>query len=414
MDKVLDLVNRCELELKDKFNEIDELCLYNSEKVLKAFRDNNVSEMHFNGTTGYGYNDAGREVVDKVFASVLDTEDALVRLQLICGSHALTVCLFALLRPNDTLLSISGKPYDTLDEVIGITDNKSSLKSFGIKYEQIDLVNNDFDYELIEKTLKSKKIKVIEIQRSIGYSTRKSLTVDKVSKVVKFIKEIDPEVIIMVDNCYCEFVEKNTLSKDGVDVFVGSLIKNLGGSITRTGGYIAGRKDIIDLCKDRLFVPGEGGAIGPTFGFTKEFLQGLYMAPSACASALKTSILTSKIMQKLGFKVDPLPEDKRADIIQSIIFEDPDKLICYIQSIQASGPIDSNVIPIPEQMDGYPNDIIMAAGTFTQGSTIEFSCDGPVRPPYIAYQQGGVTYEYGKLILINVVKKLVEKFDISI
>ena len=294
--KVVELVEKAELELKDEFKKIDELCLYNSEKVLKAFVDNHISENHFNSTTGYGYNDLGRDTIEKVFAEVLDAEDALVRSQFISGSHALTVCLFGLLRPNDTLLSISGKPYDTLDEVIGIRDNDSSLAAFGIKYKQIDLKDNDFDYELIEKTLKSEKIKVIEIQRSKGYSTRKSLTMDKIEKVVKFIKNIDKKVIIMVDNCYCELVEKNTPTGVGADIMVGSLIKNLGGGIAPNGAYIVGRHDLIELCAERLTLPGEGREVGPTLGINKSILQGLFMAPSVVGSALKTAILTSKVM----------------------------------------------------------------------------------------------------------------------
>ena len=406
MMDVIKLVNEAELELKDEFKKVDELSFYYSEKVLKAFNKYHINESHFNSTTGYGYNDLGREAIEKVFADVLDAEDALVRSQFISGSHALTVCLFALLRPNDTLLSICGKPYDTLDEVIGIRENKSSLKSFGVKYDEIDLVNDDFDYDSIKDYITKNKVKVIEIQRSKGYSTRKSLTIDKVKKVVKFIKDIDSDIIIMVDNCYCEMVEKETPTGVGADIMVGSLIKNLGGGIAPNGAYIVGRKDLVDLCGERLTLPGEGREVGPTLGINKSILQGLFMAPSVVASALKTAILTSKVMDKLGYKVEPKYNDARADIVQNIIFEDPELLVKYTQGIQMASPIDSDALPIPDDMPGYDDQVIMAAGAFTQGSSIELSCDGPMRKPYIAYQQGGLTYDYGKLGVISAINNL--------
>ena len=406
MSYTLKLVNEAELELKDEFKKVDEVCLFYSEKVLNAFKDNHINESHFNSTTGYGYNDLGRDTIEKVFASVLDSEDALVRSQFISGSHALTVCLFGLLRPNDILLSICGKPYDTLDEVIGIRENKSSLKSFGVKYEEIDLVDNDFDYGKIEKFIKNNKVKVIEIQRSKGYSTRKSLTIDKVKKVIKFIKDIDSSIIIMVDNCYCEMVEKETPTGVGADIMVGSLIKNLGGGIAPNGAYIVGRSDLIELCAERLTLPGEGREVGPTLGINKSILQGLFMAPSVVASALKTAILTSKVMDKLGYNVEPKYNEARADIVQNIIFNDPELLVKYTQGIQMASPIDSDALPIPAPMPGYDDEVIMAAGAFTQGSSIELSCDGPMRKPYIAYQQGSLTYEYGKLGLISAINNL--------
>ncbi len=406
MSDTLKLVNEAELELKDEFKKVDEVCLFYSEKVLNAFKDNHINESHFNSTTGYGYNDLGRDTIEKVFASVLDSEDALVRSQFISGSHALTVCLFGLLRPNDILLSICGKPYDTLDEVIGIRENKSSLKSFGVKYEEIDLVDNDFDYGKIEKFIKNNKVKVIEIQRSKGYSTRKSLTIDKLKKVIKFIKDIDSSIIIMVDNCYCEMVEKETPTGVGADIMVGSLIKNLGGGIAPNGAYIVGRSDLIELCAERLTLPGEGREVGPTLGINKSILQGLFMAPSVVASALKTAILTSKVMDKLGYNVEPKYNEARADIVQNIIFNDPELLVKYTQGIQMASPIDSDALPIPAPMPGYDDEVIMAAGAFTQGSSIELSCDGPMRKPYIAYQQGSLTYEYGKLGLISAINNL--------
>ena len=408
--KIDELFKACEEQVKDEFIKIDELCDKNSMKVLNAFKKNNISEIHFNSTTGYGYNDLGREAIEKVFSEVLGGEDSLVRSQFISGSHALTVTLFALLRPNDTLLSITGKPYDTLDEVIGIVENKSSLKSFGINYEQIDLKDNDFDYEKIEKVLKEKKIKVIEIQRSKGYSTRKSITTDKLNKVIELIRKIDKDVIIMIDNCYCEFVEEKTpLEIDNpADIIVGSLIKNLGGGLAPNGAYVSGRKDLIDLVADRLTVPGEGREVGPTLGINKAFLQGLFMAPSVVCSSLKTAVLTSCVLEKLGYDVEPKYNEKRADIVQNIIFHDKEKLIKYCQGIQEGSPIDSNAVPLPWDMPGYTDKVIMAAGAFTQGSSIEMSCDGPIREPYIAYQQGGLTYNYGKIAVMHAVEKIKE------
>ena len=406
--KVIELVNKAELELKEEFSKIDELCFFNSEKVLKAFKNNHVSESCFNSTTGYGYNDLGRDTIEKIFAEVLDSEDALVRSQFISGSHALTVCLFGLLRPGDILLSISGKPYDTLDEVIGIRENPSSLKSFGVNYEQIDLVDDDFDYNKIGNFIEKNNVKVIEIQRSKGYSTRKSLTIDKLEKVIKFIKEKNKNIIIMVDNCYCEMVEKVTPTSVGADIMVGSLIKNLGGGIAPNGAYIAGKHELVELCAERLTLPGEGREVGPTLGINKSILQGLFMAPSVVASALKVAVLTSKVMEELGYKVEPKYNDSRADIVQNIIFEDPDLLVKYTQGIQAYSPIDSDALPIPAPMPGYDDEVIMASGAFTQGSSIELSCDGPMRKPYIAYQQGSLTYEYGKLGVISAISNILE------
>lgn len=409
--EIIELFNKAEEKLIDEFKNIDRLCDLNSMKVLNAFRNNNVSEIHFNSTTGYGYNDIGRDVIERVFSEVLGAEDSLVRSQFISGSHALTVTLFALLRPNDTLLSITGKPYDTLDEVIGIVDNKSSLKSFNVNYEQIDLIDNDFNYDKIKEVLTSKKIKVIEIQRSKGYSTRKSITLDKLDKVIKFIREIDKDVIIMIDNCYCEFVEdKSPLEIDNPsDIIVGSLIKNLGGGLAPNGAYVSGKKELIDLVADRLTVPGEGREVGPTLGINKSLLQGIFMAPSVVASSLKTAVLTSYVLNSLGYDVDPKYNEPRADIVQNIIFNDKDKLIKYCQGIQKGSPIDSNVKPIPWDMPGYTDQVIMAAGAFTQGSSIEMSCDGPIRSPYIAYQQGGLTYNYGKLAVMYAVEEILNK-----
>ena len=385
------------------------MAMKNSLKVLTSFHKNNVSECHFNGTTGYGYNDIGRDKIEDVFRDVLGAEDALVRNQFISGSHALTVCFNALLRPGDRLLSISGKPYDTLDEVIGIRDNPSSLKSYGVSYDQIELENNDFRYDDIRKYLENNKVRVIEIQRSRGYSTRSALDIFKIEKVIKLIKKVDSDVIVMIDNCYCELVEEVSPLEVGADVIVGSLIKNLGGGIASNGAYIAGRKDLVSLCAERLTVPGCGKEVGPSLGANKQFLQGLYMAPNAVASSLKTAVLTSYVMKKLGFDVEPAYNDPRVDIVQTIIFNDSDKLVKFTQGIQEASAIDSNVAAIPSDMPGYDSQVIMASGSFTQGSSIEISCDGPLRSPYIAYMQGGLTYQYGKLALLRAISKLLEE-----
>ncbi len=400
------MTNLAEVEVKNEFQKINKMCETNTLKVLKAFQDNNLSEIHLGSTTGYGYNDIGRDTIEKIYAQIFKAEDSLVRNQFVSGSHALTVTLFALLRPGDTLLSITGLPYDTLHEVIGIRENKSSLKSFNINYEQIDLVDNDFDYEKIKETLKNKKIKVIEIQRSRGYSSRKAITIDKLEKVIKEIREVDKDVIIMIDNCYCEFVSEKEPIEVGANIAVGSLIKNLGAGIAPNGAYVVGDKDLIELVAERLTVPGEGKEVGPSLGVNKQFLQGLFFAPSVVASSLKIAVLTSKIMENLNYKVEPKYNDVRADIVQTIEFGNPEDLIKYCQGIQAGSPVDSNSIAEPGDMPGYDDKIIMAAGAFTQGSSIELSCDAPIRPPYIAYQQGGLTYEYGKLGVLKAVENI--------
>ena len=408
-NETVELINKCELDCLEEFIKIDEACDYNSLKVLTSFHKNQVTESCFGSTTGYGYNDIGRETIENIFKDVLGAEDALVRSQFISGSHALTVCFFALLRPNDTLLSISGKPYDTLDEVIGIKDNPSSLKSYGINYEQIDLVDDDFDYDKIKKFISNNKVRVVEIQRSKGYSTRKSLSLEKIGKVIKFIKEIDNDIIVMVDNCYCEFVSSSEPTSVGADVIVGSLIKNLGGGIAPNGAYIAGRHDLIELCAERLTLPGEGREVGPTLGINKQLLQGIYMAPSVVAASLKTAILTSRVLEHLGYDVEPRFDDERVDIVQNIVFKDPNKLIEFTRGIQQGSAIDSNALVEPGDMPGYTDKIIMASGSFTQGSSIELSCDGPIREPYIAYMQGSLTYQYGKIGLMKAVDNLLEK-----
>lgn len=409
MNKIIELVDKCEKDVEKEFKKAEEICEYNSNKVLKAFQDNGVSEVDFGSTTGYGYGDIGREKIEKVFAQVLGAEDCLVRTQFISGTHALTVALFAFLRPGDTMLSINGKPYDTLDEVIGITENKSSLKSFGVNYEQIELVDNDFDYEKIQERLQKSKVKLIEIQRSKGYAIRESITLDKVERVIKAIREIDKEVIIMIDNCYCEFVGTREPLEVGADVIVGSLIKNLGGGMAPNGAYIAGRKDLVELAAERLTVPGEGREVGPTLGINRQFLLGLFLAPSVVKASIKTAILTSKVLEELGYEVMPKYNDQRADIVQTIKFCDREKLILYCQGIQKGSSIDSNVLAEPSDMPGYDDQVIMASGSFTQGSSIELSCDAPLREPYVAFQQGALTYEYGKLGLVQALTYCIEK-----
>ena len=410
-NKVKEIITKAENELKEQFAIIDDICEYNSDKVLSAFQKHQVSEIHFNETTGYGYGDIGREVIEKIYADIFNTEDALVRGQFISASHALTVTLFGLLRPNDIMLSISGKPYDTLDSVIGLTENSSSLKSFGIKYEQIDLIDNDFDYEKIQERLSNaeSKIKLVEIQRSRGYSLRESISLEKIEKVIKTIREIDSSVIIMIDNCYGELTNKIEPSNVGADILVGSLIKNLGGGIAPNGAYVVGKHDLIELVAERLTLPGEGREVGPSLGMNKKILQGLFMAPSVVSSSLKTAVLTAKVMENLGYKVRPKSTDVRTDIVQTIEFGNSKDLINYVQGIQIGSPIDSSSLPIPDDMPGYDDQVIMAAGAFVQGSSIELSCDAPLREPYIAFQQGGLTYEYGKLGLMKAVERILEE-----
>ena len=403
-----DLVNKCETELKEIFDQIDKNTLENSKKVINAFHEFKISENDLKGTNGYGYNDEGRHKIDQIFAKVLDAESGIVRNQFISGSHAINVALQALLRPNETLLAITGTPYDTLHEVIGIKPNNSSLMSYNVKYKEIDLINNDFNYSKIKETLEKESIKIIHIQRSRGYSLRDSLTIDKVEKVIKLIKETSPNTIVFVDNCYCEFVETTTPCKVGADICVGSLIKNLGAGISTNGAYIVGKEDLVNLCAERLTLPGEGKHVGPSDNANRMFLLGLYFAPSVVSNALKISILTSKVLEELNYKVSPKYNEPRADIVELIYFNTEEEVIKYASSIQSSGAIDSHVKPYPSPMPGYEHKIIMASPSFTQGSSIELSCDGPLKKPYVLFQQGSLTYEYGKLSITNAIKSLNE------
>ena len=402
----LEYINEKEKDIKDILGKVDDIVLFNSKKVLDAFRTVGISEYHLNSTTGYGYNDVGRDAIEEVYSKIFKSESSLVRSQFISGTHALSVALFGVLRPHDTMLAISGLPYDTLHEVIGIKENPSSLKSFGIKYEQIDLIDNDFDYDNIVERLKKNDVKLVHIQRSKGYSTRKSISIEKVENVVKRIREVNKDVIIFVDNCYCEFVTTKEPIEVGADICVGSLIKNLGGCIANNGAYVVGKERYINLIAERLTVPGEGKEVGPSLGANRMLLQGLFNAPSVVGSAVKTAILTSYVMESKGYLVEPSYNEERVDIVQNIIFNDKDKLIKYCQGIQAGSPVDSNSLPIPGDMPGYDDQVIMASGSFTQGSSIELSCDGPLREPFIAYQQGAFTYEYGKLGLSHAIEML--------
>ncbi|MNS72463.1 methionine gamma-lyase [compost metagenome] len=381
-------------------------------KVLTAFQNQGLSEMHFNSSTGYGIGENGRDKIEEIYSEIFGTEDSLVRSQLISGTHALSVTLGALLRHSDVMLSITGAPYDTLQTIIGIgrEESKSSLKANGINYEQIELLNDDFDIEKIQKRLKKgflkKDVKLVEIQRSRGYSTRKSLTIDKIERVIKAIREVNNDVIIMVDNCYGEFTDYKEPTDVGADIIAGSLMKNLGAGIATTGAYITGRKDLIELCAERFTSPGIGKEIGPSLNQNTNLLKGLFFAPSVVSGALKTAIFSSCILEELGYIVSPTWEEKRADIVQTISLGDEEKLVKFCQGIQKGSPVDSKVVPVPSDMGGYDDKVIMAAGTFTQGSTIELSCDAPIRPPYIAYMQGGLTYDYGKMGILKAIEEM--------
>ena len=406
-EDILEKSKQLEEDLKLIYNEIEDIALYNQAKVLKAFKDNKVSTMHMNKTTGYGYNDVGREVIERIYAGIFHTEDSLVRVQFVNGTHTIATVLQALLMPSDKLLAISGRPYDTLCEVIGITKNDLSLMSYGVKYDEISLKEDgNFDIAKIEEYLKENKVKVIHIQRSKGYALRKSLNIDDIKEVIEHIRKIDKEVIIMVDNCYGEFVEKLEPTDVGADVVCGSLIKNPGGGLCETGGYIAGKEYVIKLCAEKLTCPGIGKVCGATLDQNRNILQGIIMAPSIVKNAMKSAVFTAKMLEDIGYKVYPSAFDKRSDIVQAIKFNDEKKLITFIQQIQAESPIDSHVRPEPWDMPGYDDKVIMAAGTFIDGASIELSADSPIREPFVAYMQGGLTYESAKLAICSAVSKI--------
>ena len=397
-EKLLKLATIAEEELKDVYKGFEETALVNSAKVLKAFQDNRVSITDFNEVTGYGYYDGGRDKLEQIYSQVFGAEDSLVRVQIMSGTHALALTLFGLLKHGDVMISVSGEPYDSLRTIIGTEgDSRNSLIKHGIKYEQIELVNDDFDYNIIINRLKKSYVKLIEIQRSRGYSQRKSLTVAQIEKLTKEVKKVSPNTIVMVDNCYGDFVEKLEPTNVGVDISVGSLMKNLGGGIAKTGGYILGKKEYVLDVAERYSAPCIGKDLGANLNQNLSLYRGLYLAPSVVCNSLKTMAFASFILQELGYSVSPKYNEYRTDIIQTIDLNDPQKLVDFCKGIQFGSPIDSFVTPEPAPMPGYPNDEVMAGGSFISGSTIELSCDGPMVAPYTAYMQGGLTYEYGKL-----------------
>ena len=403
-EKLVELSKQCENELVDIFNKYEENCLFCSAKVLKAFHDNRLSSSDFVSTTGYGYSDEGRDKLERIYSQIFGAEDALVRPQIMSGTHALSLTFSGLLKSGDTMISISGEPYDSLKSIIGLTGNsRNSLIKNGIKYEQIELIDGDFDIKTICERVKQNNVKLVEIQRSRGYSNRPSLTIDKIERVCSAIRKVNKEVIIMVDNCYGDFVEDKEPTEVGADIIVGSLMKNLGGGIAQTGGYIVGKKILVEDVAERFSAPCIGKDIGANMGQLQSFYKGLYNAPSVVCSTLKTMTLASLMLEKLGYNVSPKWNEKRADIVQTIALETPENLINFCVGIQQSAAVESYVTPIPGETPGYPHEEIMASGSFTQGSTIELSCDGPLVAPYTAYMQGGLTYEYGKLgILIAI------------
>ena len=408
-DKIYDYSNDILEGLKERFDNIDKNAEYNQLKVINAMQKNRVAEMHLSGTTGYGYNDSGRDTLEQVYADIFKTESALVRPQITCGTHALNVALSANLRPGDELLSPVGKPYDTMDEIIGIRPSKGSLKEYGVTYSQVDLLaDGSFDYNGIKQAINS-RTKLVTIQRSKGYASRPTLSVERIGELIRFIKNIKPDVICMVDNCYGEFVERIEPSQAGADMVVGSLIKNPGGGLAPCGGYIAGTKECVEQAAFRLSSPGLGKEVGATLGVNSSFYQGLFLAPTVVAGALKGAIFAANAYEKLGFKVIPDGKEPRYDIIQAVELGSDKGLIAFCKGIQAAAPVDSFVTPEPWAMPGYDSDVIMAAGAFVSGSSIELSADGPLKPPYSVYFQGGLTWYHAKLGILKSLQKLKER-----
>ena len=397
------------IDLEERFRKIDEIAEYNQLKVIKALQKNKVNTTHFMASTGYGYNDEGRDNLERVYADCFNTEAALVRAQITCGTHALAVALSANLRPGDELLSPAGKPYDTLEEVIGIRESIGSLKEYGVTYKQVDLLDDDsFDYDKIKEAI-NEKTKLVTIQRSKGYQTRETFSVKKIGELISFVKSIKPDVICMVDNCYGEFVETIEPSDVGADMIVGSLIKNPGGGLAPIGGYICGKKECIERCAYRLSAPGLGQEVGANLGIIQSFYQGFFLAPTVVAGALKGAIFAANIYEKLGFKVVPDSQESRHDIIQAVELGSPERIIAFCKGIQAAAPVDSYLSPEPWAMPGYDSEVIMAAGAFIQGSSIELSADGPIREPYAVYFQGGLTWNHAKLGILMSLQKLYEQ-----
>lgn len=408
-DEVYDYCDNIIKSLHDRFEEIDKNAEYNQMKVIKAMQDEKVAEMHLSGTTGYGYNDDGRDTLEKIYSDIFKTEDALVRPQIICGTHALNVALSSNLRPGDELLSPVGKPYDTMDEIIGIRPSKGSLAEYGITYAQVDLLpDGGFDYEGIKNAI-NERTKLVTIQRSKGYTSRPTLSVERIGELISFIKSIKPDVICMVDNCYGEFVERIEPSEVGADMIVGSLIKNPGGGLAPCGGYIAGKKECVEQAAYRLSSPGLGKEVGATLGVNQSFYQGLFLSPVVVAGALKGAIFAANVYEKAGFVVRPDGSEPRYDIIQAVELGSADGLLAFCKGIQAAAPVDSFVTPEPWPMPGYDSDVIMAAGAFVQGSSIELSADGPLKEPYSVFFQGGLTWYHAKLGIMMSVQKMFEK-----
>ena len=406
--EVLEFGKKIEESLRERFRAIDENAEFNQLKVISAMQENRLSDIHFSGTTGYGYNDLGRETLEKVYASVFHTEDALVRPQITCGTHALYTALAGNLRPGDELLSPVGKPYDTLEEVIGLRKSNGSLREYGITYRQVDLLpDGSFDFEGIREAIND-RTKLVTIQRSKGYATRPTLSVARIGELISFVKSIKPDVICMVDNCYGEFVETIEPSDVGADMVVGSLIKNPGGGLAPIGGYIAGTKECVENASYRLGAPGLGREVGASLGVNQSLFQGLFLAPTVTAGALKGAIFAAAIYEKLGFDVVPNSTESRHDIIQAVTFGKPEGVIAFCEGIQAAAPVDSFVTPEPWDMPGYDSQVIMAAGAFIQGSSIELSADGPIKPPYSVFFQGGLTWDHAKLGILMSLQRLID------
>ena len=413
-EPVLRFGREVEAKLKERFEEIDRITEYNQLKVIKGMQDCMVSAECFNYVSGYGYNDFGRDKLEEVYAKVFHTEDALVRPQITCGTHALALALSANLRPGDEMLSISGKPYDTLEEVIGIRPSRGSLAEYGVTYQQVDLLENgDFDFEGIRAAI-NERTKLIEIQRSKGYQTRPTLSVAKIGEAISFVKSINPHIICMVDNCYGEFVEMQEPSDVGADMIVGSLIKNPGGGLAPIGGYIAGTKECVENSASRMTCPGLGMEVGASLGVNRSFYQGFFLAPMVTKGALKGAVFAANIYEKLGFPVIPDGQEPRQDIIQAVTLGEAERVVAFCKGIQAAAPVDSYVDPEPWDMPGYDSQVIMAAGAFVQGSSIELSADGPMKPPYAVYFQGGLTWEHAKLGILMSVQKLLDKHLITL
>jgi cystathionine beta-lyase family protein involved in aluminum resistance len=406
-ESVLDAVGEAEEQISDIFQELDDIMAFNQYKILDAFQKNRISDMHFSWNTGYGYNDIGREALEKVYADIFKTEAALVRPIIVNGTHALTLTLTGILRPGDELIYCTGKPYDTLEEVIGIRgEGKGSLKDFGIRFKQVELKEDGtIDLDALKEAI-TPNTRIVTVQRATGYGWRKAVTIPEIKEWSDFVKSVRSDIICMVDNCYGEFLDTKEPTEVGVDVIAGSLIKNPGGGLALTGGYIAGRADLIENISYRMTSPGIGGECGLTFGQTRTMFQGLFIAPKTVNGAVKGAILCAKVFQNLGFDVCPDPEDKRSDIIEAVKLGSPEAVIAFCEGIQAAAPIDSHVKPVPWDMPGYEDQVIMAAGAFVQGSSIELSADAPIRPPYIVYFQGGLTYEHSKFGVIKALQAL--------